>query len=161
MHDLTPADITAAVAAKYEDTEGERIPPEVLLDAFANMAEWTVKNSPPEDAAAVIDAVKRLALAAAPLDADHTACDACGVAYSQTVVEAADDLIPPAQVARDANGDPDVGICGFCVIEADEQPDDIDPMSDRDWEQELRWAEEDEASSLAGGYPTTGETDAR
>lgn len=145
MTELTPADLTAAVAAKYEATEGESIPPETLLDSFAAMAAWAVEHGAPEDEADTIDAVKRLALAAAPLDTDHTACDACGIAYSLTVVEAADDLIPPAQVARDANGDPDVGICGFCVIEADAQPDDIDAMSERDWEQERRWAEEDEA----------------
>lgn len=149
MTDLTPTDIAAAVAAKYEATEGERPSPEVLLDAFAAMAEWTVKSSPPEDAAAVIETVKRLALAAAPLDADHTACDNCEVAYSLTVVEAADDIIPPPQVSRDANGDPDVGICGFCILDADEQPDDFEAMSDRDWEQEQRWAEEDEASIAA------------
>lgn len=138
--ELTPADIATGLAAKYEATEGEPVPPDVLLDSFVKMAEWTVANSPDDDD--TIDAVKRLALGAAPLDPDAKGCDACDGTYSLAVVEAADAILDGWATLRDAAGDPDVATCPFCNREA---RDERHPPIDDDLDEKVRNTIEDEA----------------
>lgn len=43
-------------------------------------------------------------------------CDACEYTYDADLLDAAD--LPSLQQCLDANGDPDVAICGLCVYEA-------------------------------------------
>lgn len=144
--DRTPTDIAVGLAAKYEATEGAPVPPDVLLDSFVKMAEWTVENSPDDDD--TIDAVKRLALGAAPLDPDAKGCDACDGTYSLAVVEAADAILDGWATAYDSNGDPDVATCPFCNREAR----DWHPPIDEEFEVKVRHAVEDEAL-VAGDTP--------
>lgn len=146
----SPTDITAGLQARHAATEGEPLDDEKLHQAIVNMAAWTVeqgqRDGEPEDR--IVAAVKALALAAAAIDGFNTVgCDNCDGRYDTEVVEAADDVVPPSQTARDANGDPDVTICGFCIHEArNTDPEMPEPMTDAEWRELQRLNEEDEAS---------------
>lgn len=155
MTEPTPSDITAGLHARHAATEGGPLPHDALHQALVDMAKWTVDhgtaNGEPEDR--IVDAVRRLAVAAAQVPGFEqyaTGCDGCDDRYSTDVIDAADAVLPPGSQAYDANGDPDVYICPFCVYEAaNTEPEMPEPMSDAEWAELQRLNEEDEASMAA------------
>lgn len=72
--------------------------------------------------------VKMLAIMAADPKRDTFGCDGCGNTYDREIIEIAEEHDLPTTVqGYDSNGDPDVAICGWCVLEdRDAEPPDYD-----------------------------------
>lgn len=125
-----PSPVPDRVVISYDEAEE-------IEEALAAAAAALAKDGSDESVALI----RRLAKAAVPVSGDvHSGCDACDIdEYSVIVVEAADDLIPPRQTAYDANGDPDVTICGFCILDDERNPRDFhDEVSPEEMERILR-----------------------
>lgn len=76
-----------------------------------------------------INEVKGVAIWAATYDkAAAFYCDGCGNAYDREIIEIAEEHDLPTTVqGHDSNGDPDVAICGWCVLEdRDAEPPDYE-----------------------------------
>lgn len=156
----TPDDIARGLDARCEHTEGRRLTPLELHDSCVALADITITmaRAQGEPEHAIVEAVRVLAVTAARAAAqitdpaeqvDTEGCDCCSKVYATAVIEAADSILPAGQTQRDANGDPDVHACPFCVYEHENDPD---RFSDVTSEERVRWAEEDEA--LVAGDPT-------
>lgn len=97
-----------------------------------------------------VDTVRDAARAAAILSpAEASGCDGCGIDYDADVTDhaPAELGLGPAATSVDANGDPDVTICPFCIFEHE----DDDPYEDLDAELAARRLEERDALDSMGG----------
>lgn len=120
---VTPADVTNALQARHERTEGRPLTDDELHESLVEMAGWVVAKGTEigEAEADIVASVKNLAVAAAKIPGYDTQwCDQCGGTYDEAVLEAADAVVAPSATQNDSNGDPDVTVCGFCIYERDD-----------------------------------------
>lgn len=119
------------------------------IEAAMAAAAAAVGVATPEAAALV----RRLAQAAVPVSGDvYPGCDGCDIGeYSQVVVEAVDDLPPPAEARNPWDDVAEVVICPFCVLadENAEPPSDLDEVPADEMERIIR-----EEQALAEGDPS-------
>lgn len=150
---LSPDDVVNAIAASHDATEGVPMTDEEMRSAIVTLAEFAINsaraNGAPE--AAIVETAKLAARAAALIPGSPAhGCDGCDDSYDEEVLAIVDDIVPTSQTLSDANGDPDVTICGFCIYEHEDEPmPEPDPVTDARWaELQRQQAEDDESDAI-------------